>query len=344
MSLTDYIRAMPKVEIAVQLHGAMKPDNIAIIADQNEIADNVKHFNSWLGLVRQPDFSRLDEILRMACSWILQPDDLKYLAYDLATTLHKQNVRYAEVGIDPTLYTGLAVQPDELLAILNDGRDRAERAWGIKIAWIIMMPREEPRRAEDLVRWATSPSSRRAGVVGVGLGGHESAMPVGQFERPFKMAEKREVPRLVRAGDEQGAEGVLHAVETLAPTRLIDGRGLLESADALGLMVQQDTVLCINLTRAVKQGWVNAVGDYPLRALYDANVKVALVSDLPAPYDTSLAQEYIQAVETGLVSLEELEEMALNAVRATALEDSARQEMVAQFADDYVKLRALYLE
>jgi adenosine deaminase len=344
MSLTDYINAMPKVEIAVQLHGALKPDTIATIADQNEIADQLKHFSTWVGLVRQPDISRLDEIIQMANGWIRQADDLKYIVYELATGLHKQNVRYAEVSFDPMFYAGLNVQPDELLAILNDGRDRAERAWGIRIGWIVSMQREEPRRAEDLVRWATSPSSRKAGVLGIGLGGHEKAMPAGQFERPFKTAEKREVPRMVRAGDELGADGVLKTLDILAPTRIIDARGVSESEEAITRLREGDVAVCVNLTRAVRHGWVASAADYPLRALYDAGVRVVLCSDMPSLYKTSLAQEYRQVVEQGLVSLEELEEIALNAVRASGLDAEAREAMVAQFTEDYAKLRALYLE
>jgi len=344
MTVADYIKAMPKVELSVQFHGALKPSTVATIAEQNEIIDQIKHYHDWLGLVRDPDYERIDEIAKMESSWLQQPEDLTFLVYELATTLFRQNVRYAEISIDPTLYGALSLQPDEFMALINDGRDRAERAWGMRVAWIITMPREEPRRAEEIVRWATGPTAAKSGIVGVGLGGHESVMPVGQFERSFKMAEKRDAVRMVRAGDEQGAEGVNAALDALAATRIVDGFGLAESPETLAKLREQNTALCVNVTRAVKQGWVEEAAAYPLRALYDSGAPLVFGSDMPALYDTSLVQEYQQAVDLELLTLDELEEVALNAVRASALDDEAKAAMVASFTEDYGKLRALYIE
>lgn len=344
MTVADYIKAMPKVELSVQFHGAMKASTVTTIADQNEIIDQIKHYHDWLALVREPDYSRVDEIAKMASSWLQQTDDVRYLVYELLTTLFRQNVRYAEISIDPTLYSVLSLQPEDFMELINDGRDRAERAWGIKAAWIITMPREEPRRAEDIVRWATGPTAVKNRIVGVGLGGHESVMPVGQFERSFKLAEKRDVVRMVRAGDEQGAEGVTASLDALAASRVVDGFGVAESAEALAKLREQNAALCVNVTRAVKQGWVEEAAAYPLRALYDSGVRLVLGSDMPALYGTTLVQEYQQAVELELLTLDELEEVALNAVRASALDDEAKAAMVASFTEDYAKLRALYIE
>ncbi len=341
MALSDYVKAMPKVEINVHLSGAMRPETVAVIADQNEIGDHLKHFPVWMELLRKPDYTRLDDIIKMAASWLTTPDDLKYVVYELGTTLHKQNVRYAEISIDPTLYGVLALQPDEFLAVINDGRDRAERAWKIKLGWIISIPREEPRRAEDIVRWATSPSSRKAGVVGIGLIGRESIMPVGQFERPFKTAEKRDVARAVRAGEEYGAEGIVKAIEALAPSRIIDARGLAESNEAVAKMRENGAAACLSLARAVKHGWVADAASYPLRQLYDTGVPVVLSSDMPALYQSSLNDEYLTAVEQGLITIPELEEIALNAVRASNLEAAEKEAMIADFESAYRNLRGL---
>ncbi|MBE0690131.1 MAG: hypothetical protein IH587_08435 [Anaerolineae bacterium] len=344
MTVSDYIEAMPKVDLSVQFHGAMKAGTVAMIAEQNDIIDQIKHYHEWLALVRDPDYQRVDEIAKMEASWLQQTDDLKYLVYELATALFRQNVRYAEISIDPTLYGTLSLQPDDFMTLINDGRDRAERAWGIRIAWIITMPREEPRRAEELVRWATGPAASKSGIVGIGLGGHESAMPIGQFERSFKLAEKREVARMVRAGDEQGVEGVTAAIDSVAASRIVDGFGLAEAPEMLAKLRENDISLCVNVTRAVKQGWVEEAAAYPMRALYDSGVQLVLGSDMPALYETSLVQEYQQVVESELLTLDELEEVALNAVRASALDDEAKAAMVASFTEDYAKLRTLYIE
>jgi adenosine deaminase len=344
MALTDYINAMPKVELNVSLHMSIRPKTLATIADQNDIADQLKHFQNWLKLYAQPDANKIDEIGRVTAGWIQQADDLKLIVYELATSLHHQNVRYAEISVDPTVFTALTASTEELLTILNDGRDRAERAWGIKLAWVMLVPREEPRKAEEIFRWASNMASRKAGIVGVGVSGKEAVLPVGQFERPYKMVEKRDAARVIRAGDDLGSAGVQAALETLTPTRMLDARGAADSPELLAKLHESGVTVVVNLSRALKHGWVKDLGANPLRALYDAGVRVVLSSDMMTLYNTTLTREYQLALDHGLVSIEELEEIALNAVHGSMLDDEAKAQMVAQFAEEYSKLRALHVQ
>ena len=307
MTIASFVAALPKVELNVQLGGAIQPKTLLMIASQNEINESLKHFDTWAKLVEKPEYGRLYEIIRMTCSWLKATDDLTRAVYDVGTTLAKQNVRYAEVGIDPTLFPDLNLSYDGTLTAINDGRDRAKRAWGIDMAWIFTIPREEPRRADELARWVSGASAQRGSVVGLGLTGDEKAQPVGQFERAFSMVEKKEISRVVRAGDAFGAEGVQKALQELHPTRILDGWGAAESPDVVTALLEQNVTLALNLTRAVQQKWVGSAADYPLRKLYNDGVSLVLSSDMPAMYQTTLNAEYLAAVEQGGLTVEELE-------------------------------------
>ncbi len=342
MALNDYIKVMPKVELNVLLHAAIHPKTLATIADQNDITDQLKHFQNWIKQYTTPDVNKLDEVSRVTMGWIQQPDDLKLIVYELATLLHHQNVRYAEISVDPTLFSAVTTSPEDLLTIINDGRDRAERAWGIKVAWVMLIPREEPRKAEEIFRWASTMASRKAGIVGVGVSGKESILPVGQFERPYKTVEKRDVARVIRAGDDLGAQGVQAAVDTLNPTRIIDARGAAESAELLTRLRETGVSVMVNLSRALKNGWVKELSAYPLRTIYDAGVRLVLCSDMPTFYNTSLTREYQLALDAELLSLEELEDVALNAVRASMLDEDGKAAMMEQFKAEHETLRALH--
>ena len=62
MSVQEFIKAIPKVELNVQLTGAMNKETLLMIARQNGIPDELKHFDSWVELLNNPDYKRLDEI------------------------------------------------------------------------------------------------------------------------------------------------------------------------------------------------------------------------------------------------------------------------------------------
>ncbi len=341
MTNTAFIEAMPKVELNVFLEGAIQTQTLLMLADHNEISETLKRYETWVSLINEPDYARVYEIARMASSWLKQPDDLTRIVYDVATSLAKQNVRYAEMSVNPALFSDMNLSFEDFLVAINDGRDRAQRAWGIELAWVFIIPREEPRRADELARWATTAAARRGGVVALGVSGDEASQPIGQFERAFKSAEKKDVARVARIREKgaKGAESILKAIEILNPTRLIDAWGADESPDTLTALVDNDITMVVSPTRAVKQGWVATVADYPLRKLYDSGISLVLGSDMPTFYHTSLNGEYLAAVEQCGLLQEELENLALNAVRSSMLDADAKAEMVKSFEQAYAELK-----
>ncbi len=339
MSIAQFIQAMPKVELFVQLEGAVQKKTLQMIAEQNEVAESLRHFQDWLNLLDKPDYKRLHEIIKVVGGWLVEPEDLTRLAYDVGTTLARQNVKYAEVCVNTMAYSQLQISPDEFLAAINDGRDRAQRAWGIELAWVFTVPRDEPRRADEIARWIGSITARRGNALGMGLTGRENIQPVEQFERAFKSVERKSIPRVVRAGDALGLEGVEKAIQALAPNRLLDAWGLASSPELMNAVADRQIGVGVNLTRAVKQGWIDNVSEYPLRTLYDADVPVFLGSDMPALLHTTLNEQYQLAVEQCGMGVDEVITMSLNAVRASFLPDERKAEMAQAFEAQYAELR-----
>jgi len=344
MSIESYIEAMPKAELHVHLEGAVSPEELLLIAEQNEVAEQIKHFNTWAALVQKPDYERLDDIIRVACQWVQLPEDLTRIAYNVGTNLSKQNVRYAEVSVTPALYSGLSLSLEQFFAALNDGRERAERAWGIRIGWVLTLPRDEPRRGDEYVRFATSPGGRRANIVALGLAGTETAHPVGQFERTFVTAEKKGLPRVVHAGEILGAEGVLAALQTLSPNRVVDGWGISESKEVRDLMHEKSVSLDVSMIAALRRNRIADYQAYPLRQLYDDGVVITLGADMPELFQTTLNEQYTIVVRDLGFDLEELEEIALNVVRVSALPEDERETLLGEFRQTYDALRAEHIE
>jgi adenosine deaminase len=339
MTLASYLDAMPKIEVHVALEGAMGRDTLAMIADQNDISTSIKHFNDWMNLISKPDYKRLAELVRMTCSWLQVADDVTRVVYELGVSLHKQNVRYAEVGVNPLLYPALTLNLEDFFAALNDGRDRVQRAWGVEMAWILMIPRDEPRRADEIARFASTIAARRMNILALGLSGSENAQPVGQFERAFKSVEKKDVPRVVRAGDYSQVDGITKAMDVLSPTRILDGRGAAESPDLLKRLADTRTPIVLSPMRAALHGWVPNLAELPLMRLYDADVPVVIGADMPQYYGT-LTTQYRALVEQGKLSVDEVNDLALNAVRYSLMSDEAKRTYETTFRDEYVRLRA----
>jgi adenosine deaminase len=340
MSIESFIHAMPKVELDIQLEGTLREERMLVIAEQNEIEEKIKNFRQWVNLLREPVYERRYEFMTMMTQWLEQPEDVIYVVYELGVALAKQNVRYAEVSLNPIKFTEIGSSFEELLNMLSDGRDRAERAWGVRMNWILSIPRHNPRTADEIARWATTASIRKAGVVGIGLIGEEDAQPIGQFERAFRTAEKKGVARLPSAGEKLGAEGVRLVIEQLYPDRIVDGWGIADDKDLIQLLYNQQTPINLCMARAIRAGQISSYAGYPLRRLFDEGLKLTIASGMPSIYGTTLSEEYQAAVEQCGLDIDELEELALNAVRFSLLSEESKQTLLAEFSQEYARLRA----
>lgn len=331
MTMKEFLQAAPKAELGVRLEGAMNPATLQTIANQNDIPLTTKHFRELMAQIQKPELKRADELARVASTWINTPLELARVAYDAATTLWKTGVLYAEIMVNPSLYEGMALRLDDLFAVLNDGRDRAQRAWGIRVQWVLTIPRDEPRRADDAARYASSAAGKKAGVVGLALLGNEDVQPAGQFERAFRSAEKHEVARVVQTNGAGGVEGLTTTLEALHPNRLIDAWELWNSPDLLDRSAAEGIGVLAGISRGLKNGRLAQASDYPLRALLDAGVPVTLSVDAPSHLGSTLTDAYLAVLEDGSVSVEDVTAMLLNGVRLSFLDEAGKQALEARF-------------
>lgn len=343
MSVKDYIDAMPKVALRVRLEGIYRKETLLMIAEQNDIASTVKKFEKQTALLDDPSPNQFDELIQTVGGWLQHPDDLVRLVYDMGVLLAKQNVKYAEVYVNPSLHMLANMTFDDFIRTLNDGRDRVERGWGVRIQWIINIPRNEPRRSDEALRWASSATGRHGGIVGIALSGSADSQPIGQFERAFVNAKKKEVQTASFAGDKNSVSDVQETLEILHPDRLLDGWGILESSDLADQVVSEEIPVDFALSRAVRLGFVADYDKLPLRQLYDDNFKLTISADMPSIYQTTLSDEYLLAVEKGGLSIEELEEIALNAIAYSFLSEDDKAQMREEFLQEYKRLRDEYL-
>jgi len=341
MKLETFVHDVPKVELGLRFEGAVRKQALLMIAEQNDIADKTKKFGDWVNLIDKPDFKRLDEVIRMVATWSQYPEDFSRMAYDIGVMLSKENVKYAEILVNPSLLLPQGTMSvDELLEALNDGRDRAFRGWGVRLEWILIAPREEPRKFEDLVRWATSTATRRNSIVAVGLMGKEdAALSPNPFERSIVLANKKDLPIVVQAGHQQKADGILQVLKDFSPSRILDAWGLIEAPDAIAQIIERDITVVTSMGRAVFIDWVKKYADYPLAELVAQGIKPVISADMPNYFKTNLTDEYFAAVQHVKLPIETLEELAINAVASSFLSPIDKTEMIEQFSSAYAALK-----
>lgn len=345
MTFRNFIEALPKVDLNLRLTGALRKESLLLIANQNGVPNQLDDFGRWVELLDKPDPARIDEMAKVFGSWIMYPEDVALAVYDIGVALSKQNVRYAEVAVAPSAFVGSAqMNFDTFLDALNDGRDRALRAWNVDMSWILCVPRDNPRASDDVARWASGSAARTGNVVALGLSGAEELQSVGQFRRAFATARKKNLYTVVDAGESLGAGGIGEALAELQPNRLINSWRAAEDESVLSQVVDSDIPLVASIARSLATGQTKNAPHAHLPQLLERKADVVLSCDQPSLYQRTLIDEYVMAYEECGIAIDTLVPLARRAIELSRMDAERKENMLRSFDFELKTARARFLD
>jgi aminodeoxyfutalosine deaminase len=343
MSLTEFIRKMPKVELHVHLEGSVRPATLLKLAEKHNIdlpASDIDGVRAWYTF---RDFPHFVEIYVKITQCMQTLDDIELIAREFAQGQAEQNIRYSEVTYTPlTHYVMKGFAFDDQLAALNRARDWAKAELGVDMRYIMDIPRNLANDEQSMLtaQWAVSGKDR--GVVALGLGGAEVDNPPENFTAAFQYAWDNGLPSIPHAGETEGAASIWGAIRSLGAVRIGHGVRAIEDPELMAYLKREQIPLEVNPTSNVCLGVVPSIEGHMLPALIDAGLYVTINSDDPPMFNTTLTDEYLQTAEAFGFDVGTVEWLMLNAVRATMLPEPERENMEIAFREDFARLRTEY--
>lgn len=342
MSLTSYIQAMPKAELHVHLEGSIGPETLLTLAENNKLRLPFASVEAVKQLYIYRDFAQFAQTLLLGVKCMRREDDFALVVERLGAELARQNIRYAEVIWTPQFYLGRPYPLSAVLAALNAGRARVRRQWGVEMRWVPDLVRSVPAPMHVVGRWVSSDESIAGGTVALGLGGPEAGNPAEQFEEPFRWARDAGLFANPHAGENAGPPSVRAALEVLKATRIGHGVRAVEDSELLEQLVIRRVPLEVCPTSNLRLGVYASYAEHPLKQLVEAGCVVTINTDDPQLFGTTLNAEYLHTVQDCGLSLDQLEDAALNAVRASYLPDADKAVMLKEFGAEYGRLRTAH--
>jgi adenosine deaminase len=332
----DWLAGLPKVELHCHLEGSMSVATVRALSERHGAdptpiwPDGLPEVFSFDGF---PSFARQ---FWFGLSLLRTGDDLATVTADLARTLARQNVRYAEITSTAfTHFRGHDGRPGMSWGEYRDGLDEGRRqaaAVGVEIGWIVDIPRDlelpEQTVTIDYLESAFTP----AGLVAVGLGGYEVGFPAAPYAPHFARARAIGLHSVPHAGETEGAGSVRQAVELLHAERVGHGVRAIEDPSLVELLAERGIMLEVCPTSNVLLRVVEAVEQHPLPALRAAGVRVCLNTDDPGWFATDLVTELANASEHLGVTRADHVAMQLDAVGAAFMADARRAAIADEIA------------
>lgn len=343
MNLHAFIRDMPKIELHVHLEGSIRPATLLILAERNGVGLPARDLEGLREFYRFTDFDHFIQVYFAISGCLQTVADYDLIAYEFGADMARQNIRYAEATFTPhtnVVNTGLPF--DEILAGLNEGRARAQREFGVEFQWVLDIVRDDPDSRHQVAKWAADAQDR--GVVGLGLGGTENGHPPEWFADAYAVAREAGLHSVPHAGEVAGPESVWGSIRALGAERLGHGVRSAEDRALVEYLKEHQIPLEVCPTSNICLDVYLSYQEHPIRWLWEQGVYVTVNSDDPPMFNTDLVSEFQALIDHMGFTPAELEDLSLNALRASFLPEDRKADLEDTFISDFAQLRTRYLD
>ena len=303
--------SLPKVELHLHLEGAIPLDTLWSLMERHGGDPDTPDRQALATRFAYRDFAHFLATWDWKNGFLRTYQDFELVAEAVAADLARQQIVYAEAFFSPGDFAGL--EPAELAMAIRRGLDRID---GTDVALIVDVVRDfGPERAMRVVE-AILPVADQARVIGVGMGGTESAHPPEPFADVYAFARASGLHLTAHAGEDAGPESVWGAIRALGVERIGHGIRSVEDAALLDYLVEHQIPLEVCPTSNLRTGVVKSWDEHPVTRLIEAGAMVTINTDDPAMFGATLAGEYEALSDLGVPD-DALIQLSTNAVDAS---------------------------
>lgn len=318
IDVVEWLRGLPKAELHLHLEGTIKPETLVELSKRHDAeplslegARTLYQYENFLGFLMS--FKAVTERLK-------GPDDYELITYNMIKELASQGVVHAEVYISfGIIYFWKKTEVEPYVEAIERGRIRAEKEFGTTVLWIIDAVRHFGLdEAARVFRKAAELRTEYPSIVGIGIGGDEAGGPADQFRELYAEAKAAGLRLTAHAGESCGPESVWSAIN-IGAERIGHALTAQRDAELLDVLTVKQIPLELNVTSNIKTGCCKELEEHPVKLYFESGLMVTINSDDPPMFGSNLLEEYTLVQERFEFSLEQMRELAANAVEASFL-------------------------
>ena len=277
------LKTLPKAHLHIHLEGGMRPSTLAELAEEHDMeVPVVSGFGS---------FSVFAAMYVAACDVLRRPADMVRLVDETADDAVAAGAVYIEPAIYLPHHRDRLGPPEELIELILEASRAATARTGVEIGWMISADRTvDPADAVTQAHIAERHAGK--GVVSFGLANDELLGAPGRFVEAFDIARDAGLLSTPHAGELDGPQSVVEALDLLGADRIQHGVRSVEQPGLPERLADKGVCLDVCPTSNVLLSVVPSLEDHPLPQLLDAGVKVSINADDPLLFGPGLLEEY----------------------------------------------------
>ena len=324
-------RLYPKVELHLHLDCSLSYDVVRTI---NPAISEETYRHDFIAPAKCTNL--VDFLTRAphAVALMQTEDQLRLVVDDVFEQLRRDHLLYAEIRFAPFLHTDKGLSPEQVVEAVEAATAQASAATGIEARLILCTLRhysaEQSLQTAKLVErfYGTH-------VAALDLAGDEAGFPITAHIAAYQYAAERNLPRTAHAGEASGPQSVWETLRFLHPSRI--GHGVRSSEDAALVehLKKERIHLEVCPTSNLQTNMYDTYSDHPINALYKTGLSVSVNTDTRTITDVTLTQEYEKLHQFFGWEKQDFLHCNLEAIRASFLPESRKQELAAQLREVY---------
>ena len=315
----EWLRGLPKCELHLHLEGTILPETLLALSTRHdsvpltlESATKLYKYDNFLGFLQS--FKAVTERLQ-------GPDDYELITYNMVRELAAQGVVHAEVYISfGIIYFWKKAEVEPYVEAIERGRIRGEKEFGTSLLWIIDAVRHfGVEEGAKVFRKAAELRTQYPSIVGIGIGGDEARGPADQFKDLYAEAKAAGLRLTAHAGESVGPESIWSALN-IGAERIGHALSAQQDVELMDVLAERQIPLELNVTSNIRTGCCAEFERHPLKEYFERGLMVTINSDDPPMFGSNLLEEYMLVHQRYGFTLEQMRELAANAVEASFLE------------------------
>ncbi|HSY68919.1 MAG TPA: adenosine deaminase, partial [Edaphobacter sp.] len=327
IDVVDWLRRLPKVELHLHLEGTIQPETLLELSKRHdaepltpEAAKKLYVYENFLGFM---------DSFKAVSARLKGPDDYELITYNMIRDLAAQGVVHAEVYISfGIIFYWKNAEVEPYVEAIERGRVRGEKDFGTTVYWLIDAVRHfGPEEAAKVFRKAAELRKLYPSIVGIGIGGDEAQGSADLFRESYAEAKEAGLRLTAHAGETMGPESIWAAMN-IGAERVGHALSAQHDAELLEVLGEKQIPLELNVTSNIRTGCCRDFDEHPVKMYFESGLMVTINSDDPPMFGSNLLEEYVLVQERFEFSLEQMRELAANAVEASFLPPERKLELL----------------
>lgn len=319
--------SIKKVELHTHLEGTITPSLAKQLAKRNKISLPTELFTQDEETYQYSDFISFLDTYDQVAAVIKRPEDYYDITFDYLKSCALGNTIYVEMMYSPDhAERSSHISSSHHLEAIQAAIDKANQDYAIVGRIIITAVRHFGVEAAIKVA-KQAVKEKLSCIVGFGLGGDEVKFPPRLFKEAYHIAAAGGLSCTVHAGEFSPASRMLEAIAYLPIQRIGHGVQAIHSSETLRQLKEKGITLEICPSSNIALGLFKSLEEHPLPQLLNTGISIALGSDDPPFFRTTIAKEYERIQEAYHYTNAEMSYFTLMALEASFAEEKTKNEL-----------------